>query len=376
MTTSAPLLEEFGGADVRARTEAWRYSANALRALERSDFGDADPDLPVPAGLAARWDWAETRGRRLVFVNGRLAAAHCDRGALAGAAIEPAAETTALKFAQDLALLHLVYVSVPAERPTRWSANLHLQVEAGALHVIEQHVGAGGADVLGVLRSTLAVATGARAQVTALSNLPESASLYRHNDVRIGAAARHDRFQALFGGRLQRHESTVRLDGAQAGHRERGAFVVRGREHADVHLDVLHAARDTASDIDWRGVADQRARGILHGGITVAAGADGADARLQTKNLLLSAHAEIDAQPVLEINADEVKASHGATVGQLDERALFYLRSRGVPAALARRLLIAGFCREVFVDLDDAGLRGRIETLLDERLPAANEVQS
>jgi len=119
----------------------------------------------------------------------------------------------------------------------------------------------------------------------------------------------------------------------------------------------------------WRGVADQRARGILHGAITVAAGADGADARLQTKNLLLSPHAEIDAQPVLEIHADEVKASHGATVGQLDANALFYLRSRGIPAAAARSLLIGGFCREAFADIADAALQTRLAALLDERLP-------
>ena len=86
-------------------------------------------------------------------------------------------------------------------------------------------------------------------------------------------------------------------------------FALRGRQHVDMHLDVRHNARDTVCDIVWRGVADQRARGVFHGAITVAPGADGADARLQTKNLLLSAQAEIDAQPVLEIYADEVKAA-------------------------------------------------------------------
>jgi Fe-S cluster assembly protein SufD len=76
---------------------------------------------------------------------------------------------------------------------------------------------------------------------------------------------------------------------------------------------------------------------------------------------------------VLEIYADEVKASHGATVGQLDERALFYLRSRGVPLALARNLLIAGFCREAFAGIGDAELRTRLEAMLAERLPQAGE---
>src|SRR4029450_771566 len=103
--------------------------------------------------------------------------------------------------------------------------------------------------------------------------------------------------------------------------------------------------------------------------ITVAPGADGADARLSNKNLLLSAQAEIDTQPVLEIYADEVKAAHGATVGQLDETALFYLRSRGLPLATARSLLIAGFCREVFAGTDDDDVRGRLDALLADSLP-------
>ena len=142
----------------------------------------------------------------------------------------------------------------------------------------------------------------------------------------------------------------------------------RARQHIDVHLDVKHVAGDTLSDVAWRGVADGRGRGILHGAITVSTGADGTDARLQTRNLLLSPHAEIDTQPVLEIYADEVKAAHGATVGQLDERALFYLRSRGVPLADARNLLIGGFCREAFDGIVDAGLRAHMDALLDAHL--------
>ena len=105
----------------------------------------------------------------------------------------------------------------------------------------------------------------------------------------------------------------------------------------------------------------------------MAVGADGADAQLSNKNLLLSPHAEIDTQPVLEIYADEVKASHGATVGQLDERVMFYLRSRGIAAPAARNMLIAAFCREVFDGVADAALREHLDALLTARLPAAAE---
>ena len=96
--------------------------------------------------------------------------------------------------------------------------------------------------------------------------------------------------------------------------------------------------------------------------------ADGSDADLSNRNLLLSANAEIDTQPVLVIHADEVKAAHGATVGQLDATALFYLRSRGIPEADARRLLTAAFCREIVAGIDDEALRAPLEAALERAL--------
>jgi Fe-S cluster assembly protein SufD len=141
-----------------------------------------------------------------------------------------------------------------------------------------------------------------------------------------------------------------------------------GRQHLDTHLDILHAAGNTTSDALWRGVADQRGRGVFHGQITVAPGADGSDAALSNKNLLLSPHAEIDTQPVLEIYADEVKAAHGATVGQLDERALFYLRSRGIGLEQARSLLTVAFCRAALDDLGNVDLRDHLDMRLLQKL--------
>src|SRR5690606_31806639 len=111
-----------------------------------------------------------------------------------------------------------------------------------------------------------------------------------------------------------------------------------------------------------------RARAVFHGGILIREGADGTDARLSNKNLLLSDGAEIDTQPVLEIHADEVQAAHGATVGSLDATALFYLRSRGLPEMQARSLLTAAFCREVVGVFGDGALRAAAEAALDARM--------
>jgi len=344
--------------------EAWRYSERAWKALHAQEFVAAKSAAELPAALLEKFDWPETRERRIVFLNGKI---------YSGESILDMLELT-LDHPGKGSPLHLVYISVPGTQPTRWSCSFRpICVDEGSAEVIEQHIGIGGADVLGELTSSVRVGAGARLRVTTLSDLPDSVSLYRREKVSIGANGTYSSTHALFGGRLQRFDLDVEMAGERANYVSRGVFAPRGREHIDVHLDARHAARDTRSDVLWRGIADQRGRGILHGAITVAAGADGADAQLQTKNLLLSPHAEIDAQPVLEIYADEVKASHGATVGQLDERALFYLRSRGLPLATARNLLIAGFCREALADLSNVELNARLEAVLAARLPQAGE---
>jgi len=334
--------------------EAWRYSARAWNALHAQPFAAADPHTALPAALVKHFDWPQTRGERVVFVNGE-------------------ADFTCDLRLRDGQRLHLVFASVPGARSARWQREFAITLDHGSAEIIEQHIGCAGADVLGEATSRVRVGAGARLRVTTLCDLPDSASLYRRERVDVAAGASYSSTHALFGGRLQRFDLDVELAGERANYTAHGVFAARGRQHIDVHLDARHAARDTRSEVSWRGVADQRGRGILRGAITVAAGADGADAQLQTKNLLLSPHAEFDAQPVLEIHADEVKAAHGATVGQLDERALFYLRSRGLPAGAARNLLIAGFCSEAFARVDDPQLRAPLESLLAAHLPQAQE---
>lgn len=366
------LLDEFGRGDAREREESWRYSRTALRALDQQTFSIADPSAELPDALKARFDWPETHGKRLVFVNGGLSERHSNFDATSLLAIEHRRVSTSMRVSGGA--LHLVFVSVPGTEASRWRRELTIEVEGQNAELIEHHVGEPGSDILAELRSTIRLSNQSSLHITTLSELPDSASLYRRDEVRIGERARYSATHALFGGRMQRFDLDVDI-GAGAAYESRGVFALRGRQHLDVHLDARHTARDARSDVVWRGVADQRARGILRGAITVAEGADGADAQLQTKNILLSPHAEIDAQPVLEIYADEVKASHGATIGQLDERALFYLRSRGVTLTEARDMLIVGFCRDVLASHPNAALRERLDAALSAQLPRANEVQ-
>ncbi|MCW5578608.1 MAG: Fe-S cluster assembly protein SufD [Dokdonella sp.] len=364
------LLDELGRGDAVQRAESWRYSRNAIRALSQLDFAPAAGDAVFDAPLREQFEWPQTRGRRLVFVNGRLAPALSDLVDADASVATPTTGVCTLRLGPTAGLVHLVHVAVPGATATRWQARLEVEVAAPRACLVEHQVGASGADVLGVLDIGLALAPQARLEWVSLADLPATTSLVRRATVSLARQAQLRSTHAVFGGRLQRLELGVAIRGEQARLESRGVFVLRGREHADIQLDISHAARDSACDILWRGVADQRARAIFHGGITVEPGADGSDASLSNKNVLLSPHAEIDTKPALVIHADEVKAAHGATVGQIDERALFYLRSRGIALAAARRMLVAAFCAEALAGIDDAALRERIEALAAARLPA------
>lgn len=171
------------------------------------------------------------------------------------------------------------------------------------------------------------------------------------------------------GGRLVRQDIQVTLadEGAEA--RLDGLFVADGRRHVDHHLRIDHAASHTTSRTTWRGMASGRGRGIFDGRVLVRHGTLQADARQSSRNLLLSPHAEIDAKPQLEIYSDDVKCGHGATVGRLDEDALFYLASRGIDPATARDMLLTAFADQALGLADDAGLRDWLQPRLAAALP-------
>ena len=177
------------------------------------------------------------------------------------------------------------------------------------------------------------------------------------------------------GAALSRHELNVRLEGDGARLHAHGVQLGDGRRHLDTRLGIEHIARDTACELVWRGMADARSKVVFHGGIHIRPGADGSDASLSSKNLLLSADAEIDTQPVLVIDTDEVKAAHGATVGQLDQTALFYLRSRGIPEQQARRMLTAAFCHEPLRGIGDTALQAMLTGALDATMALDGDAQ-
>jgi len=159
----------------------------------------------------------------------------------------------------------------------------------------------------------------------------------------IAEAAKLSVASVELGGRLIRNELEISLDGERAGTDILGLAVTRDQQHCDTRIDVDHRAANTTSRQDYRAIAAGRSKSIFNGKVTVAKDAQHIEARQRNDNLLLAPTAEIDTKPELEIYADQVICSHGATVGELSEEHLFYLRSRGIDVESARGILTAAF---------------------------------
>jgi Fe-S cluster assembly protein SufD len=147
-----------------------------------------------------------------------------------------------------------------------------------------------------------------------------------------------------------------------------GLYLTRGDQLADHHMVVEHAQPHCTSHEYYNGILDGHSKGVFHGRILVRQAAQKTDAKQTNKNLLLSDDATVDTKPQLEIYADDVKCTHGATIGQLNEESIFYLRARGIGAETARRMLIHAFAGEIIERIRHAPARNELDKLVWERL--------
>ena len=200
----------------------------------------------------------------------------------------------------------------------------------------------------------------------------EDAVLVTRTEVSQQADSEYAHFGFDLGGGLVRHDLHTYLRGRGAKTSINGAYLLDGNRHVDNHTRVDHIAPDGISDQYYRGVAGGSGRAVFNTAVFVHPGADGTEATQSNANILLSARAEVDTKPELEIYADEVIASHGATVGQLDEQAVFYMRSRGLSEQEARQLLTTAFCRSVSDKLADPGLGEAISKRMMDVMPHAD----
>jgi Fe-S cluster assembly protein SufD len=239
--------------------------------------------------------------------------------------------------------------------------------------IVETYVGVPGDVYCTNAVTEVVLEEGAAVEHYKVQDEPETAFHLALLDVRQGRGSRFSSHSVALGSRVARHEVRVNLEAEAAEVRLDGLYMPRGDQHHDNPILIEHAAPHCTSRQLYKGVLDGHGQGVFNGRIIVRPGAFGTDASQTNKNLLLSDQAEADTRPRLEILADDVKCTHGAAVGRLDEDAVFYLRSRGVPHLAARGLLIYAFANEMVERLRLEPLRSRVEKLVAHRLATGGD---
>ncbi len=238
---------------------------------------------------------------------------------------------------------------------------------------VEAHRSAGGAEHFANLVTEIELDRGAVARYVKIQERAETHMQVGRLLVRLDDESRFEHSSVDLGGKLIRNDVSVTIAGKGAHFSTSGVYLAHGRQHIDNHICADHAVGPATSRQAYRGIASGRARCVFNGKAIVRQGADGTDAEQTNHNLLLSDRAEIDTKPELEIYADDVKCSHGATVGQLDAQALFYLRSRGLDRERAAQILTRAFAGRVLSEIAVESVRPYVERIVDAKLDALVE---
>lgn len=270
--------------------------------------------------------------------------------------------------------LEIVFLA-QGEVPLRLAPHLSIVCESGAsLALVERHEGAG--PTFSAICIFLDLRAGARVDHVRIQGAADTAYLLETTHINIDSGASYTGFYYTDGARLSRHQVCATLGGPQAQAQIGAVALLRATQTGDLTTTIRHAGPGARSTQSVRTVVGGRARGIYQGRIEVAPGADGTDARQQSRALLLSEGAEMDTKPELDILADDVKCTHGAATGSLDAGALFYLRSRGIPEIQARGLLIEGFVSALLDESPEQAAHAEIRARMERWLGAGKETGS
>jgi len=372
----------------KRRDEYWRYTNLNALADEEFRLANGAPAIGLPS-LPHKLV-AELATYRVVVVNGRLRPDLCaldglpddvlvsgleDLMAAAPARLEPylgkiirldempmAALNTAFlrdgmaMFVGDRVVLdkpvHLISITAPGDRPLMVQPR-HLVVlgKNASATLIETHITAEGGSSFNNIVAELQMDDGAKLNHFVFQEEAETSVHLSGTAVAMGADTTYDSFVLQSGGAIGRSEIHAYLNGTGGDCRLDGVYLASDKQVVDNTTFVEHAAPGCRSRQVYKGVLDGQSRGVFQGKVHVLRDAQQTDGHQLSRALLLSPRAEIDARPELEIYADDVKCSHGATAGELDDDSLFYLLSRGIPREDARRMLIEAFLSEAIAEI-------------------------
>lgn len=406
----AAAIEEFARLGFpTTRQEDWKYTD--VSPIRQAAFAPHAPRGPEHADVEAH-RLPDLGAHEVVLVNGRLVPSLARGPALPhGLRVQPILETvarggpdavlgtiakhegrpfTALNAAyfadgvfidvpRGLVLenpIHVLHVTTAAAEKRLVAPRVLLQTgEASQVQVIESFVGSEkGAYFTNAVTEILA---GPSSIVDHLKLQSESSEAFHVARTAIkqerGSVVRSHLLTT--GGRLVRQDIDVLFAGEGAEADLDGLYLLGDSQHTDLHTTIDHVPPHCTSREFYKGILDGRARGVFYGKVLVRKGAQKTDAMQTNKNLLLSDGALVDSTPALEINADDVKCGHGSTIGQLDKNQLFYLRSRGLPEATARGILIHAFARDVLTRFRPERIRALLAERLLRRFPHGENIQ-
>ena len=385
--------------------EEWR--ATDVSSIAGTDYVQAERLIDVRLSALKPFLWDDGTAHRLIFVNGMYSPSLSTLGELpngvivenlssalraSGGPIEKnlsrftddrsqafAALNTAIfrdgafvYVPRDCVLdrpIHVLHVTVPEAEPLAVHPRCLMVAEENAkLTIVETYATLGSGVHFTNPLTELIAESGANADHYKIVRESNEASHVGTVQLRQERDSRVRSHCVTFGGGLVRHNINALLAGPGADCHLNGLYVLRGTQHVDNHLRVEHAAPHCDSREMFKGILDDRSSGVFTGRIVVREGAVKTDGKQTNNNLLLSEHAKIDTKPQLEIFCDDVKCTHGATIGQLDREAMFYLRSRGLPENQARNLLIQAFAAATLEDVSVVPLRRALHELLLARL--------
>ena len=392
------------------REEEWKYTDVAAIGKRASLAPDNIPPDPSSEAALFAWTLAQENMHLLVFVNGHFSSELSALGELpSGARLESLADVldanadlpqalfdqehehtifaalntalttdgAVLQLAPGVVLEAPVYLLfVASGRGTAiYPRNIFLLGEGAHATVIEHYFGMLEAHNFTDAVTQISLGAGAVMQHCKLAQEGKDAFHVDGIHAEQAAGSRLVSHSFALGGRLARNDITSRLNGTDCHCSFDGLYLLDGRQHADHHTRIDHLAPSCTSREYYRGILDGESHGVFNGKVVVHPHAVKTDAHQSNRNLLLSRQAEIDTKPQLEIFADDVKCTHGATVGQLDDDSLFYLRSRGIDADSARSLLIYGFANDIIGRVEVPEMRTRIEHLVLDRLPQGEQIK-
>ena len=387
--------------------EDWRFTNVAPIArlpfkplLEASSHG-------LAAAALERFTFARLKGSRLVFVNGHYApelsaiAAQQDGIQISSLAAALAGDTALLEkhltrhartddnafaalntaFFTDGAFIHvpagqrvaepvnLLFISTSKDAgATSHPRNLIVAEKSSAVTVVESYVSI--VDAPSFTNAVTEIVAGENASIEHCKFQDESLEAFHLATVQLRCARRANviAHSIALGAKLSRNNINTTLAGEGVECVLNGLYLTKGEQLADHHMVVDHAQPHCNSHEYYNGILEDRSKGVFHGRILVRPGAQKTDAKQTNKNLLLSDDATADTKPQLEIYADDVKCTHGATIGQLNDESIFYLRARGLGLETARRMLIHAFAGEIIDRVRNEAVREELDKLVWDRL--------